>query len=56
MQHFEATMNLAMIGVLCILVTSTSGKSFILLSYFKVNLFAVFDVSFNKFLLRLLRL
>ena len=43
--HFETVMNLVPHGVLCILVTSTLFEEFCL---------ALFDVAFNKFLLKIL--
>ena len=48
LQFFEATMNLPPVLVLCIF-----GNHYIIGSYFTVNVFAVFDVNFNNFLLRL---
>ena len=55
LQFFEATMNLAHISVLCSFGNHyIMGKNFVLLNYFKVNFFAVFDVSSNNFFLRLL--
>ena len=53
---FEATINLALIAVLCVFGNQYIVRRILPARYFKVKFFAVLDVSFNDFLLRLLLL
>ena len=46
----EATMNLTSTCVLCIFGNEEHKEDFLLVQLFKVKMFTVFHVSFNKFL------